>query len=217
MKTVHAVVLSALPVAFAIADDSTPRLHAVEAACIEYEMSGQMQNGTLRRCHRDYAYEQFEIHNFSVGFGGFTQTMRQHVITIGDTVYSIDLATNTGTKTINPMYDQLVSSMSGRDADEVGDAFIAAMGFTPTGATKTVAEFTCNLHESSMMGTVCLTDDLLMLEQSFMGNTMVATSVSVGEGGDDDDYALYQNVPISDGPDLSDMPNLQDLLNQAQQ
>ena len=68
-----------------------------------------------------------------------------------------------------------------------------------------------------MMGTVCLTSDGLMLEQSIMGNTMVATSVSMGDGGSDENYTLYQDVPITDGPDLSNMPSLQDLMNQGRQ
>ena len=39
----------------------TPILHPFEAVCIDYEMSGQMMNGTSTRCHRNYAYEQYEI------------------------------------------------------------------------------------------------------------------------------------------------------------
>ena len=97
------------------ADDSTPILHPVEAACIEYEMSGQMQQGTSTRCHRDFAYEQYEIQNISIGFGGFSQSQNKHNINIGNTIYSIDLDTNTGTQTINPMYDGIVSAMQDTD------------------------------------------------------------------------------------------------------
>lgn len=203
--------------ALASADDTTPILHPVEAACIDYVSSGQMQQGTTTRCHRKNAYEAYEIMNMTVGFGGFTQSQNQHNITIGNTIYSIDLSTNTGTKTINPMYDQLVNAMQGTDPADTADAFMAAMGFTATGATKTIADVVCNVYNSAMMGTVCFTDDGLMLEQSFMGNTQLAVSVSIGDGGDDANYTLYQTVPISAGPDLSNMPSLQDLMNQGQQ
>lgn len=199
------------------ADDSTPILHPVEAACIEYEMSGQMQQGTSTRCHRDYAYEQYEIQNISIGFGGFSQSQNKHNITIGNTIYSIDLDTNTGTQTINPMYDGIVAALQDTDPADMADAFIAAMGFTATGATKTVADTICNMYSSGMMGTMCLTDNGLLLEQSVMGTTQTAVSVSIGEGGDDDNYTLYQTVPITDGPDLSNMLNLQDLIDQGQQ
>jgi hypothetical protein len=219
MKTIDSysvLVLIAAPFAFALADD-TPVLHPIEAVCISYELSGEMQQGTTTRCHRDYGYEQYETQNISIGFGGFSQTQNQHTITIGDTIYAIDLTTNTGTKTINPMYDDMVNAMQGSEPGELGDEFITAMGFTPTGATKSIAGTTCNVYNSPMMGTACLTDSGLMLEQSIMGNSTVATDVSIGDGGSDVNYTLYQNVPITDGPDLSDMPSLQDLMNQGQQ
>lgn len=220
MKTIDAyaiLLVLAVPGASVVANDDTPMLHPVEAVCIDYELSGQMQQGTTTRCHRDYAYEQYEIQNLTVGFGGFTQSQNQHNITIGDTIYAINLSTNTGTKTTNPMYDQIVSAMQGSDPADVGNAFIAAMGFTATGATKTIADTTCDVYDSAMMGTACLTDDGIMLEQSIMGSTMVATNVSIGDGGSDANYALYQNVAITEGPDLSSMPSLQDLMNQGQQ
>ena len=211
------IVLVSVPSAMAIADDSTPILHPVEAACIDYVMSGQMQQGTSTRCHRDFAYEQFEIQNLSIGFGGFSQTQNVHNITIGDTIYAIDLSTNAGTQTTNPMYAGLVAALQDTDPADMAGTFIAAMGFTATGATKTIADTTCNVYNSSMMGTICLMDNGLLLEQSIMGNTQTAVSVSIGDGGEDANYTLYQTVPITDGPDLSNMPSLQDLMNIGQQ
>ena len=73
--------------------------------------------------------------NMSVGFGGFSQTQNQHTITIGNTIYAIDLSTNTGTQTTNPMYDQLVAAMQNSDPDTMSNTFMDAMLFTPTGAT----------------------------------------------------------------------------------
>lgn len=218
MKSVYfCAVVAGASITVALADDDTPMLHPVEAVCIEYTMSGQMQNGTTTRCHRDYGYEAFEIQDISIGFGGFSQSQNQHVITIGDQIYSIDLSTNTGTQTTNPFYAQIVGALDDSDPQDMGNAFISAMGFTQTGGTKTIADTECNMYNSSMMGTMCMTDDGLMLEQTMMGNTQTATSVSIGDGGEDANYTLYQNVPISAGPDLSNMPNLQDLFDQGQQ
>ena len=195
------------------ADDGTPRLHPVEKACIEYELSGQMQSGTTVRCHRDYAYEQYEIQDITAGMMGITQETNQHVITIGDTIYSINLDTNTGTKTKNPMYEGLVSSLEDSSPEEMSATFLSAMGFTPTGDTMTILDETCQVYNSSMMGNACLTEDGLMLEQNFMGNVTRAVSVDRSTGGDDANYTLYENVTITDGPDLSNMPGgLQDLL-----
>lgn len=200
-----------------IADDSAPRLHPVEAACIEYELSGQMQQGTSTRCHRNYAYEQYEIQNITIGFGGFSQVQNMHNITIGNTIYAINLQTNTGTKTINPMYDAIVAALQDTNPADMADAFISAMGFSATGSSKAIAGKTCNVYTAGTMGTVCFTEDGLMLEQSVMGNSQTATSVSIGDGGDEANYTLYQTVPITDGPDLSNMPNLQNLMNQVPQ
>jgi len=197
--------------------DDTPKLHPLEAACVDYEMKGQFLNGTTTRCHRNYAYEQYEIQDTKAGIGNFTQSQKQHNITIGNTIYAIDLSTNTGTKTQNPMYDGLVASLEGQNAEDMADAFVAAMGFSPTGAAKTIADTDCDMYSAPQMGTVCLTDDGLMLEQSFMGNTTTAVNVAVGDGGEEANYTLYQNVTINDGPDLSNGINLQDLMNQMGQ
>ena len=54
-----------------------------------------------------------------------------------------------------------------------------------------------------------------MLEQSVMGNSTIATEVTIGTSGDDDNYSLYEQASISEGPDLSYF-NLQDLMNSQQ-
>lgn len=196
----------------ALANDATPKLHPTEAACVSYAMTGQMQNGTTTRCHRDFGYEQYEIQDFTVGFGGFTQSQNQHTITIGEWIYAIDLTANTGTKTKNPLYKDIVSALENTSPEEMSATFISAMGMTITGETKTIAGQSCNVYTSQMMGSVCLTDGALMLEQSFMGNTQTATAVSIGDGGDEANYVLYKTVPITEGPDIGavmDMLNSQ--------
>lgn len=196
---------------------SSPKLHPVEEVCVSYEMTGQLQNGTTTRCHRDYGYEQYEIQNITVGISGFTQTTHQHTITIGDTIYAIDLEKNTGTKTKNPMYQGLVDGMGEKDPEEMSAAFIESMGFRSAGTSQEVAGHTCNDYSSAQMGSVCLTDDGLMLKQEVFGNTTTATNISMGDAGDAANYELYKKVSISEGPDLSkgfNMESLKDLMNQ---
>lgn len=197
------------------ANDETPRLHPTEKACVSYESSGQMMSGTTTRCHRDYAYEQYEIQNTEIGFAGITQQQNQHTITIGEWIYAINLQTNTGTKTANPMYAGLVSALEDSSSEKMSATFMSAMGMTATGETKTIADTSCSVYTSMQMGSVCMTDGGLMLEQSFMGNTQTAVSVSIGDGGDQANYTLYQSVPITDGPDLSN--GLQGLMDQLGQ
>ncbi len=197
------------------ANDSTPRLHPTEAACVTYETTGPMMTGDTTRCHRDHAYEQYEIVNTNISFAGVSQSQNQHTITIGEWIYAINLQTNTGTKTQNPVYDGLVSALEDSSPEEMTPVFLNAMGMTANGQSKTVAGVDCNVYTSAMMGTVCITNGGLMLEQEFMGTTQIATNVSIGDGGEDENYTLYQNVPITDGPDLSN--GLQGLIDQMGQ
>jgi len=197
----------------ASADPGWPKMHPLEKGCVTYQMSGQMQSGTVTRCHRNYAYESYEIQNVTIGLAGFSQTQTTHTITIGNTIYAINLATNTATKTENPMYDGLADALKNTSPEEMGAAFLDAMGMTPTGQTKTIAGETCSVYSSQMMGTSCFTPDWLLLEQSVMGMKQTAVSVDRSTGGDDANYTLYQTVSVTEGPDLSNLPGgLADIL-----
>lgn len=192
-----------MPAAGARAD--TPVLHPLKAACVEYEVSGQLQSGSLVRCHRAHGHEQYEIQKVEISISGFKQKTNQHAITIGDTIYAINLDTMQGTKTKNPMYEQIVSSMQNTSAEEMGQRFISAMGFRATGKTKSVAGETCEVYKSAQLGTACIMPNGLMLETSVMGMVQTATGVTIGDGGDDANYKLHETVPITDGPDLSNI------------
>jgi hypothetical protein len=197
-----ATALIAISATLAFADD-TPRLHPLEAACVHYDMTGEMQTGTLTRCHRNYGYEQYEIQHHTITVAGFSQTTNQHSITIGDTIYAIDLDANTGTETKNPLYEGIAARMQDMSPEEMSASFIAAMGFAPTGEMKTIAGETCEIYASPQIGSTCLMTNGLTLEQSIMGVGQIATAVSIGDGGDDANYRLYETVPITAGPDLS--------------
>ena len=187
------------------------KLHPVKAACIDYTLSGQMQKGTMTRCHRAHGYEQVEIRDVTMGVAGFTQSDKKHVITIGETIYSIDPGTLRGTKTKNPMYKALVKRMRGKSPQQMSDAFIAAMGFKKTNRRKKVAGLPCSVYEAPQLGTACLTKDGLMLEQEFMGNRTVATRVR-RDGGPSAPYQLYKKAKITAGPDLSKVRGLGDFM-----
>ncbi len=202
-----------LAIPAALANPDTPMLHPVEAVCIDYDQSGQMQSGTSTRCHRDFGYEQYEISELTIGMSGFSQTQSTFTVTIGDTIYAIDTDANTATQTVNPMYQGLVDAVDQSGSDAVSDAFLSAMGMTPTGQTNTVVGLTCNVYSSSMMGTACLTDDGLMLEQSVMGTQIIATAVTYDQGVAEN-YRRHETATITQGPDLSN--GLGGLLDQLQ-
>ncbi len=201
----------ALPVAAANPD--TPRLHPVDAVCIDYEHSGQMQSGTSTKCHREYGYEQYEISELTIGMAGFSQSQSTFTVIIGDTVYAIDTTANTATQTVNPMYQGIADAVDQAGSDSVSDAFLNAMGMTPTGQTQTVVGLTCNVYSSSMMGSACFTDDGLMLQQNVMGMQVTATAVAYDEGVSEN-YRRHETATITQGPDLSN--GLGGLLDQLQ-
>lgn len=112
--------------------------------------------------------------------------------------------------------------MTQNGSDSVSDAFLSAMGYTSTGQTQMVAGLACTIYNSQMIGTACLTEDGLALEQTVLGNVMTATSV-VYEPGEDQNYRRHETAEITQGPDLSNGlngidigngVNLGDLLNQ---
>lgn len=189
-----------LPVA--TANPNTPKLHSVEAVCIDYEQSGQMQSGTSTKCHRDFGYEQYETSELTIGMAGFSQSQSTFTITIGDTIYAIDTDANTATQTVNPMYQGLADAVDQSGSDAVSDAFLNAMGMIPTGQTQTVVGLVCNVYSSNMRGTACLTDDGLMLKQRVMGTEVTATAVSYDEGVSEN-YRRHESATITQGPDLS--------------
>ncbi|MEC7289769.1 MAG: hypothetical protein VXW22_06740 [Pseudomonadota bacterium] len=204
---------AAMTLPAAIANPDTPQLHPVDAVCIDYEQSGQMQSGTSTRCHRDYGYEQYEISELTIGMAGFSQTQSTFTVTIGETIYAIDEDANTATATVNPMYQPMVDAVAQSGSNAVSGAFLSAMGLTPTGQTQTVVGLTCNVYSSSMMGSACLTDDGLMLEQNVMGTQVIATAVTYDEG-IAENYRRHESATITQGPDLSN--GLGGLLNQLQ-
>ncbi|MEM9053793.1 MAG: hypothetical protein AAGB16_00580 [Pseudomonadota bacterium] len=206
---------AAFTLPLAAANPDTPKLHPVEAVCIDYEQSGQMQSGTSTRCHRDFGYEQYEISELTIGMAGFSQSQSNFTVTIGDTIYAIDTAANTATQTVNPMYQGLADAVDQSGSDAVSASFLSAMGMTPTGQTQTIIGMTCNVYSSNMMGSACLTTDGLMLEQTVMGTQMIATSVSY-DAGDAENYRRHESATIRQGPDLSNgLSGLSDFLGQG--
>ena len=105
----------------------------------------------------------------------------------------------TGTVTTNPLYQDL----SETDPIALGEAMMASWGMTDTGEDKTIAGVACNVMDSPQMGSVCLTENLVMLEQNFMGANKVATSVDLSSGGPDENYTLYEQADLTEGPDIN--------------
>lgn len=183
-----------------IGGDNFVKFHPQEEFCVEYENTGMM-SGTSINCMRKWGTERVEIEDFVIGIGGFTQSQKAHKIYVEDQIYVLDTDNMTGTQTTNPIQEDL----SNTDPIALGEAMMASWGMVDSGEDKTIAGVTCNVMQSPSMGSVCLTDNLVMLEQSFMGVERIATSVDLSSGGDDADYTLYEQVELKEGPNVADI------------
>jgi len=173
------------------------KFHPQKEFCVEYENSGMMK-GTSINCMRKWGTERVEIEDFEIGVGGFSKREKAHKTYIGDQIYVINTDKMTGTVTRNPVHKDL----SNTDPIALGKAMMASWNMKDTGKDKTIAGVECNVMDSPQMGSVCLTDNLVMLEQSFMGVNRVATSVDLNSGGDDANYSLFEKAEMTEGPDI---------------
>jgi hypothetical protein len=197
--------LTACTVLLLCACDSAPasggdgfvKFHPQEEFCVEYRNSGMM-NGTSVNCMRKWGTERVEIEDFVVGIAGVTRHEKAHKIYIGDRIYVLDTDRMTGTVTENPIQEEL----SNTDPIALGEAMMASWNMTDTGQDKVIAGVECNVMSSPQMGSVCLTDNLVMLEQSHMGVTRIATSVDLTSGGDEANYTLHEQAELTEGPDI---------------
>ena len=174
------------------------KFHPEKQFCVEYSHEGTL-SGTSKNCSRNWGAESVTIENMKIGIGGFSQEQNSHKITIGDTIYVIDPAKMTGTKTKNPIYKDL----SKTDPIQLGKAMMEQLQMNDTGEDKDIAGISCNVLKSDALGGGgCFTDNMVMLELDMMGAKQVATKVDLNSGGDDADYRLYEKAEITDGPDV---------------
>ncbi|MDG2002262.1 MAG: hypothetical protein P8J20_02930 [Novosphingobium sp.] len=185
-------------------DDVAVKFHPLEKFCIEYENTGLMSGKSIH-CQRKWGAESYAIEDTKIEVGGMTQQQKSHNITIGDMIYAINPETMTGTKTKNPLFEQLAKS----NPEELAKSIMASMQLEDTGEDKQVAGESCNVLKSPMGIGGCYTDTMVALEVSAMGLNRVATSVDLDSGGDDANYSLHEQAEITDGPDIGAILNSQ--------
>ncbi len=173
------------------------KLHPLERFCITYKHTGTL-SGTSTQCSRKWGTESYTIEDLAISMGSISQPQKSHKITIGDTIYVIDPDKMTGTRTRNPLYDQLINA----DTEQLAQSMMAAMQLKDTGEDKQIAGESCNVLSSPMGVGGCYTDSMVALEVNAMGLVQTATSVDLSSFGDDANYALYEQAEITEGPDI---------------
>ncbi len=210
MTLVRIILLSIVFTTTVNADN--PRFHHLEKYCVFRDAAGMLQ-GQIIECSCEWGYKHFEINQVSMVAGGMTIPSNQHTITIGPDVTTINPDTNQAIVAQIPNYDAMVDALGDGDLVANNRILMESMGSTYTGQMKEVAGNECEIVTNPTMGDMCITEDGITLELIMMGGTMtqVATSLDTDTCGDMANYEVPDGVNISEGPDIADL--LQQLQN----
>lgn len=121
--------------------------YGMEKACIEYTITGTMQSGTETLYFDQWGAREAKYTTMAVKVAGFSQETKSATFTEGDWIYSVNLATNTGTKTRNNLFD----GMSENEKKEMGLEMMKKMGGKKIGQEKVLGK-TCDVWEIPSAG-----------------------------------------------------------------
>jgi len=164
---------------------------------VVYESTGAM-TGTSTMIFDDYGMLEAKISNTVMDIMGIKQKHNNKEIMKGKWVYTIDLATNKGTKIENPLYAMFPN---GVDAKEVGEEMMKNMGGVKIG-TETILGKDCDIWEiKKLMSKVWVWKSIpIKSEINMMGMkiTQIATSVEVDINVSPDNFNLPEGVEFKD-------------------
>ena len=174
--------------------------HPAGAHCVSYQATGMGGKGDITRC-TDGSDKSVEVRKVRVGLGPFGKREDKVVITLGATIFTVDHKKKQTLRTQNPMYQSL--SEAHEDQQEAGAYWLQALGFVATVEQESVADESCKIYRSELLGTVCMTSDLIAVSQKNLGQNLVATKVERHTAGPTDHYDPTSfGYPITDAPDI---------------
>ena len=173
---------------------------------VVYESTGAM-TGTSTMIFDDYGMLEAKISNTVMDIMGIKQKHNNKEIMKGKWVYTIDLATNKGTKIENPLYAMFPN---GVDAKEVGEEMMKKMGGKKIG-TETINGKECDIWEiQQLMSKIWVWKSIpVKTEVNMMGMniTQIATSIDMDIEVSPDEFKIPENVEIKEMKDV-DYDNL---------
>lgn len=178
----------------------TPRLHPVKAFTIDYTWRGAISGSETE--HSDaHGYRRSTITKTEMRMAGQVIRTNTRAYSIGETIVTIDYARGTASRARNPIYARIVERTRTQRIENLADALIRAMGYQPTGASKTIAGERCAVWKGPT-GTTCFTSDALTLETTQMMGpvqaTRVATRIRRNDPGPDSAYQADPRYPITE-------------------
>ncbi len=193
----------------AAASSGGERFYGRERFTIVYAHTGQ-QTGMSIEHVRDWGRRRAEITDTTLSVLGVTQRTNTRAVFEGPQVATIDLGAQAVTTMTNPLYDQIVAAMRGRDGVEAGREIMTRMGGRATGERGSFAGQDCEYWEVAQLGSrscVAPWGATLHLRSSFGGIVIerTATEVRMGDGGPDEAFEY-------DASRATQAPNLQDIM-----
>ena len=177
--------------------------HPVEKYCATYKIRG-MAKGTLKSCHRNFGRDRFEITDTTIGFGPFKKRKQKHTIYLNELIYTIAEGKKKVIRTKNPVFQSFESGHQGQSPEEVSEVYLNIMGYGEITGTDSAAGVRCNIRNSAVMGgSVCMTENLILVKTSVFGQKQILTELEEGSDGGEDNYDPESfGLPIEEGPDL---------------
>jgi hypothetical protein len=180
--------------------DSKIKWHEIEKVCIEYKLTG-MQKGMQKVYIGDWGNEELTVLDVVMEMGPMKQRTHTATYMKGNKIYTVDLETNKGTVTENPMR----SAMSEKQANQLGEEFMKQFGKEV--GTEVFLGKTCRVFEMPDLGTRTLVWKKLTLKSVTgigpMKQIMAATKLIFDF--DEKIFNLPTNINFEEGRNLEDI------------
>ena len=172
----------------------------IKKVCIEYEVTGTGK-GAQKECFGDWGNEHLTILDVVMEMGPIKQRTHTATYLKGNKIYSVDLETNKGTVTENPMR----SAKSEKQAKQAGEEFQKKYG-KEVGTEKLLGK-TCRVFEMPDLGTRTLVwKNITLKSVTSMGPiTQTMTAVNIILDFDEKIFNLPTNINFKKGQSFEDI------------
>lgn len=207
MRFTAMIALAIVLLSLAAADDSENTIqkrYAIESAVVEYSLEG-MQTGSEVLYFKDWGQTEARYSDAQISMFGFSEKNRIMALVKDGWIYTVDLATNQGTKMESPAFSEIAESFGEDDVIGLGEKVMTSMGGKRVGTEKFLGR-TCEIWEFSDMSTKTWIWQGISLKVvvNMNGMEMItrAVKIDVDSKIPSEKFELPEGVVIKDLPDL---------------
>lgn len=207
MKQVKAVlklfVILFLSVSTIVYAQNKGKRYGLKKAHIEYKVDGTMQSGTEDLYFDDWGKREAKYSILKISMGGFSQETKSVTYTEGSWMYTVDLSTNTGTKSENPF----LKNMDQEDLQDLGKDMMVKMGGKKIGEESVLGK-SCEVWEVANMSSKVWVWNWIPLktEVNMGGMKMVYTATKISDSFDEKKLNK-PDITYKDAGNMMDMMN----------